>query len=227
MDNEEKKQEVDIISHDNAHQGLSLDEVKELRKKFGENRIPEGKKVSVWKILLNQIKSPLVYIILVAAIVSLIMGQINDFIMIIVVVAVDIVMGFMQEYKAQQTYVALKGLLRPTTTVIREGQRKEVEVWELVPGDLVILNAGEKAPGDGTLMEATRLSMDESILTGESEPVSKQEISEELSHESAAEKTPDDKRHTVYMGTTVVTGRGIMRVDNIGKIGRASCRERV
>lgn len=216
MYNAETKQTVDISSHGNAYQGLSLDEVKELRKKYGENRIPEEKKVSIWKILLNQIRSPLVYIILAAAIVSLIMGQTSDFIMIMVVVAVDIVMGFMQEYKAQQTYVALKGLIHPTTTVIRDGQRKEVEVWELVPGDLVVLNVGEKVPADGTLIESTRISMDESILTGESEPVSKKEISEELSQKSAAEKTSDDKNHTVYMGTTVVIGRGIMRVNNIG-----------
>lgn len=144
------------------------------------------------------------------------MGQTSDFIMIMVVVAVDIVMGFMQEYKAQQTYAALKGLIHPTTTVIRDGQRKEVEVWELVPGDLVVLNVGEKVPADGTLIESTRISMDESILTGESEPVSKKEISEELSQKLSAEKTSDDKNHTVYMGTTVVTGRGIMRVGNIG-----------
>jgi Ca2+-transporting ATPase len=216
MENAEIKQTVDISSHGNVYQGLSLDEVKELRKKYGENRIPEGKKVSIWKILLNQIKSPLVYIILAAAIVSLIMGQTSDFIMIMVVVAIDIVMGFTQEYKAQQTYVALKGLIHPTTTVIRDGQRKEVEVWELVPGDLVVLNVGEKAPADGTLIEATRISMDESILTGESEPVSKKETSKELNQKLSSKKASKDKSHTVYMGTTVVTGRGLMQVGKIG-----------
>jgi Ca2+-transporting ATPase len=191
--------------------GLSGEEVLRRRAQFGENRLPGEKKVSVWEILLNQVKSPLVYIILAAAAISLVLGEISDFTIIMIVVVIDVVMGFVQEYQAQRTYVALKGLLKPTTTVIRDGQRVEVEVWELVPGDLVVLNAGEKVPGDGELFEATKLSLDEAILTGESEPVNKQAL-------RPAEEAPtgNGSRHAVFMGTTVVTGRGILHITHTG-----------
>ncbi len=202
---------TDSVRTANGHPGLSTDEVRERRKQFGENRIPEEKKTSAWKLLFNQIKSPLIYIILAAAAVSLIMGEMSDFCIIMVVVVADVVLGFFQEFQAQRTYVALKGLIHPTTTVIRDGQRGEVEVWELVPGDLVVLSTGEKAPGDGTLIESVRISMDESILTGESEPVNKKELSGPVN-----EGMPADKAHAVYMGTTVVMGRGIMRIDRTG-----------
>ena len=210
-------QQSEKTNHDRALQGLTSAEVLERRKRFGENRLPEEKRVSIWKILLEQIKSPLIYIILAAAGVSLALGEMSDFAIIMLVVVADVILGFLQEYKAQCTYVALKGLLRPTTTVIRDGNRAEVEIWELVPGDLVILNAGEKAPGDGTIIESTRISMDESILTGESEPVNKQEVSGEIRTQYLdTEVQPKDQSHLVYMGATVVTGRGILRIDQIG-----------
>jgi len=106
--------------------------------------LPAEKATSIWAILLSQVKSPLVYIILVAALVSLFAKEYSDFAIIMAVVVIDVILGFVQEYQAQKTYTALKGLLKPTTTVIRDGERVEVEVWELVPGDLVLLNAGEK-----------------------------------------------------------------------------------
>lgn len=193
--------------------GLTNAEVVELRRRYGENRLPEEKGVSAWTILISQFKSPLVYIILVAAAVSLALGELGDFAIIMAVVVIDVILGFIQEYQAQRTYVALKGLLKPTTTVIRDGQRQEVEVWELVPGDLVLLNAGEKAPGDGELIEATKLSVDEAILTGECEPVNKHAI--DWAEENPPEKTTAAQT-TVYMGTTVVTGRGILAVKKTG-----------
>ena len=178
--------------------GLTNAEVTARRQKYGENRLPTAKQTSAWILLLNQVKSPLVYIILVAALVSLFAKEYSDFAIIIVVVIVDVILGFIQEYQAQKTYTALKGLLKPTTTVIRDGERCEVEVWELVPGDLVILNAGEKVPGDGVLVECIKLTIDEAILTGESEPVA---------------KTIDAK---ASMGTTVLTGRGLLEVVSTG-----------
>jgi len=188
--------------------GLTAAEVIQRRAQFGENRLPSEKGVSVWTILFNQLKSPLVYIILTAAGISLMLGEFGDFAIIMVVVVIDVILGFVQEYQAQRTYVALKGLLKPTTTVIRDGQRAEVEVWELVPGDLVVLNAGEKVPGDGELLEATKLSLDEAILTGESEPVNKSAF-------NPAEETAA-AQNLVFMGTTAVTGRGILRITRTG-----------
>src|SRR5512139_2093636 len=193
--------------------GLSAQEVVERRAQFGENRLPAEKGVSAWAILFNQLKSPLVYIILAAAGISLALGEFGDFGIIMAVVVIDVILGFIQEYQAQRTYVALKGLLKPTTTVIRDGQRMEVEVWELVPGDLVVLNAGEKAPGDGELIEATKLSLDEAILTGESEPVNKHAIG---LHEEIPSGNGTLPQTQVFMGTTVVTGRGILRITRTG-----------
>ena len=191
---------------DEAHQraplaGLSSAEVVERRRQHGTNDLPVEKGPSAWLILFSQLKSPLVYIILVAAGVSLAVGEYGDFGIIMAVVVIDAILGFVQEYQAQRTYTALKGLLKPTTTVMRDGNRQEVEVWELVPGDLVLLNAGEHVPGDGEVIECAKLALDEAILTGESEPVNKE---------------PAPGRDGVFMGTTVVTGRGVMRVARTG-----------
>ena len=142
-----ERQEAEAIQQREPLNGLTADEVLARRQQYGENTLPVEEGVSAWTILLNQFKSPLVYIILVAAGVSLAVGEYGDFGIIMAVVVIDAILGFVQEYQAQRTYTALKGLLKPTTTVIRDGQRQEVEVWELVPGDLVLLNAGEHVPG--------------------------------------------------------------------------------
>jgi Ca2+-transporting ATPase len=182
----------------NHQTGLTNSEVLARRQQYGENSLPAEKTTPAWAILLSQFKSPLVYIILVAALVSLLAKEFSDFAIIMAVVVIDVILGYVQEYQAQKTYTALKGLLKPTTTVIRDGERCEVEVWELVPGDLVLLNAGEKVPGDGLVLEGIKLTADEAILTGESEPVNKAE------------------NETVFMGTTILTGRGLMQVQQIG-----------
>ena len=191
-------QSSDPIQQPHALTGLASADVVKLRQQFGENRLPVEKTTSAWTLLLNQVKSPLVYIILVAALVSLFAKEYSDFAIIMAVVVIDVVLGFVQEYQAQKTYTALKGLLKPTTTVLRDGERREVEVWELVPGDLVLLNAGEKVPADGKLLESTKLAVDEAILTGESESVNK----------SVEEQA--------FMGTTALTGRGLMEVQQTG-----------
>ena len=178
--------------------GLTKAEVLARRAQYGENRLPAGKGTPTWSILLSQFKSPLVYIILVAALVSLFAREYGDFAIIMVVVVIDVILGFIQEYQAQQTYSALKSLLKPTTTVLRDGERNEVEVWELVPGDMVLLNAGEKVPADGLILESTKLAVDEAILTGESEAISKA------------------VNERAYMGTTVLTGRALMQVQQTG-----------
>ena len=141
------------------------------------------------------------YIILVAAGISLAVREYGDFGIIMAVVVVDAILGFVQEYQAQRTYTALKSLLKPTTTVIRDGARQEIDIRELVPGDMVVLNAGERVPGDGEIIESTKVAVDEAILTGESEPVNKN-------------SNPDQSQ--LSMGTTVVTGRGLMRVTRTG-----------
>ena len=198
---ESGSQENGISHKQKALYGLTAAEVAELRSKHGENLLPVAKSVSVWSIFLSQFKSPLVYIILVAAAISLAFGERGDFAIIMVVVVIDAILGFFQEFQAQKTYAALKSLLRPMTTVIREGKREEVEVKDLVPGDVIVLGAGEHVPADGDLLESSKLAADEAILTGESEPIA---------------KSPESAQNQVYMGTTVVTGRGLMRVTSTG-----------
>ncbi len=194
-----------------AHNGLTAEQVLERRREYGENVLPTEKTASKWTILFNQLKSPLVYIILAAALVSLVVGEYGDFAIIMVVVVVDAILGFVQEYQAQNTYLALKSLLKPTTTVIREEghgpERKEIEVSELVPDDLVLLTAGEKIPGDGVILEGAKLAVDEAILTGESEPINK-------SASGGNGRQPDAS--LVFMGTTLLTGHGVMRVTQTG-----------
>jgi len=189
------------LAQHGPHTGLTTAQVLEQRRTHGENVLPSTEGPSVWAIFFGQLKNPLVYIILVAAGVSLAVGEYGDFAIIMAVVVLDAILGFLQEYKAQRTYEALKGLLKPTTTVIREGTRQEIDVRDLVPGDLVVLSAGEHIPGDGQIIKSTKLMVDEAILTGESEPVAKS-------------ATPD--RDQVYMGTTTVTGRGLMRTTCTG-----------
>src|SRR5512136_3363971 len=143
-----ERQEAEAIQQREPLNGLTADEVLARRQQFGENTLPAEEGVSAWTILLNQVKSPLVYIILAAAGISFVLREWEDFGIIMAVVVIDVILGFVQEYQAQRTYTALKGLLKPTTTVLREGERREVEIWELVPGDLVLLNSGEHVPAD-------------------------------------------------------------------------------
>ena len=182
-------------------QGLTTAEVLAQRRRYGANTLPSAKRSSAWGIFFNQFKNPLVYIILAAAGISLAVGEYGDFAIIMAVVLLDAALGFVQEYQAQRTYTALKGLLKPTTTVIRDGVRQEIDLRELVPGDVVVLSAGERVPGDGEVHEAIKLTLEEAILTGESEPIV---------------KTAQEGQNRVAMGTTVLTGRGLMRVTATG-----------
>ncbi|MCR4401399.1 MAG: HAD-IC family P-type ATPase [Firmicutes bacterium] len=183
-------------------QGLSDEEVQERQREYGLNVLPSRKEPSRLAIFLSQFASPLVYVILGAGIVSLILKEYGDFFIIMAVVVFDAMLGFIQEQQAKQTYEGLRKLVKPTATVVRAGVRRDVEVREIVPGDVVILAAGDRVPADGTVLESVKMSVNEAILTGESEPVFKGE---------------DPGRNQLYMGTSVLSGRGIMKVTRTGK----------
>lgn len=170
----------------------------ERKKHFGPNTLPEQKGRTPLAIYLSQFKNPLIYIISVAAIISLAMGAYNDALVIVIVILLDSLVGFFQEYRAEKAAVALKRLLKPTAKVIRDGSIIELHTAEIVPDDIVAVNDGDRIPADGELVEAVNLYMNEAILTGESEPVVK--------------RVGD----VVYMGTTALSGRGLMSVNNIG-----------
>lgn len=187
-----------VIAGTRSHAGLSPMDVQQRRLQFGENRLPEEVPTSAAAILAAQFASPLIFIIGIAAAISLALGERGDFLIITAVVIVDVMLGFAQEYRANRTYLALRSMLKPKAIVLREGERREIDVWELVPDDLVLVTAGDKVPADGLLLEATRFAVDEALLTGESEPVA---------------KDPEDR---VFMGTTVVTGRAMVQVTATG-----------
>lgn len=182
--------------------GLSEEEVLILKQKFGENSLPVEKGVSWFSILLSQFKSPLIYILLAALVVYIYLKEYMDVALIGIVVILNSIMGFFQEYNAQKTLAALKNILKPKALVIRNGERKEIDIKKLVPGDLVVLTAGNKVPADGKMVEGTSLLVSEAILTGE---------------EEAVKKTINEKENILFMGTTVIWGRGIMEILKIGK----------
>jgi len=178
--------------------GIASSEALDRRRRFGANVLPEKSGRSPIVIYLSQFKNPLVYIISVAASISLLLGDYDDAMIIALVILVDSVLGFFQEYKAEKTVAALRNLLKPTARVFRDGRMVEIEAAEIVPDDIVAVNPGDRIPADGELIEAITLSVNEAILTGESESIGKG-ISE-----------------IIYMGTTVLSGRGLMRVTSTG-----------
>ncbi|MDD5627005.1 MAG: HAD-IC family P-type ATPase [Patescibacteria group bacterium] len=182
--------------------GLSEKQVLELREKFGENLILSKEKTTWLSILLFQLKSPLIYILIVIGFISLFFKEYFDLILIWSVIVLNTLMGFFQEYHVKKTLAAFRKLLKPKALVVREGKRKEIEARELVPGDLVVLNSGDKVPADGKIIEGVNLLINEAILTGEEEAVA---------------KTTEKENSLAFMGTMVISGRGIIKVLNIGK----------
>jgi Ca2+-transporting ATPase len=186
------------------HIGLTSLEVQALRVEFGHNVLPAEKKASGLRILLSQFANPLVYILLFVGGISLFLREFRDAFFILLVVVVNSVFGFVQEYKTQKTLTALKRMVKPRAKVIRNGERQEIDAADLVPGDIVFLTVGDRFPADGVVVEAASFFADEAVLTGESESV---------------EKRAQDE---VFMGTTVAWGTGVMKVVHIGsatKIG--------
>lgn len=181
--------------------GLSEKRVLELRDKFGTNTISSKEKAVWFSILISQFKSPLIYILIFVGLLSLLFKEYLDVILIWSVIVLNTIMGFSQEYQVEKTLAALKKILKPKAIVIRDGKRKEIEAKELVPGDLVVLNSGDKVPADGKIIEGVNLLISEAILTGE---------------EEAVQKTTDEENNLVFMGTIVISGRGMMMVSKIG-----------
>lgn len=182
--------------------GLSEKQVLELRGKFGENVLPFKDEATWLSILFSQFKSPLIYILIIVGLISFILKEYFDTGLIAFVIIVNVLMGFFQEYNAKKTLTALKKILKPKTIVIRDGKRKDIEAKELVPGDLIVLGSGDRVPADGKLIEGVSLLIDEAILTGESEAVT---------------KTEKEGNNLLFMGTTIISGRGVMEVTKIGK----------
>lgn len=185
--------------------GLTTSEAQEQLVKYGPNKLPEKPPPSDLYLFIYQFKNPFVYVLLAAGVTTTIIGHISDSIIILFAVVINTILGFIQERRASHALEALKKMVHPQTRVIRDGKEQTIAIEEVVPGDVVVLDQGEKIPADGTVIEANRLFIDEAILTGESIPVEK-EVDSKVKHKSL-----------VAMGTIVTAGKGMMRVTTTGE----------
>ena len=184
--------------------GLSLEEAGRRLQEYGPNELEEKKKKTLTSLFLDQFRDFMIIVLIAAAIVSGLIGELSDTIAIVVIVVLNAVIGFVQEYRAEKAMAALKRIAAPTATVMREGVPTNVSASELVPGDIVVLEAGKIVPADIRLIETARLKADEAALTGESVPVEKQT---KALHE---EMLPlGDRSNMAYRGTVITYGRGL------------------
>ncbi|PLJ77342.1 cation-translocating P-type ATPase [Infirmifilum sp. SLHALR2] len=191
--------------------GLSEDEARRRLEVWGPNRIEEEKRASPLRLFLNQFLNPLTGLLLFATALSVAIGETLDALVIVVLVLAGAILGFYQEYRAERALEALKKMASPLATVIREGEMKTVRSEEVVPGDVLVLNAGDRVAADARVFEAVNLRVDESMLTGESTPVDK--IAETIE----ADAPLAERVNMVFAGTVVVYGKGKAVVVATGK----------
>ena len=206
-----KRTYEDVMSNLNSSlQGLSDNQVNELLQSKGYNELKEKDKIPTYKLFLESFKDPLVVILLIAAIVQIILGEVVESIIIFAVVIINSVLGVVQTKKAEGSLESLKKLSAPQAKVIRNNKKITLESRQLVPGDIVVLEAGDYVPADGRLIEAETLKVVEGMLTGESEPVLKYTdvINEEVGL--------GDQKNMVFSGSIVVYGRGMFIVTDTG-----------
>ncbi|HYF05518.1 MAG TPA: HAD-IC family P-type ATPase [Patescibacteria group bacterium] len=182
--------------------GLSNDEANLRIKQYGLNKLPEAKVDSIFTIFLRQFQSPLIYILVAACIVVFALGEVVDGSIILAVLLFNAIVGTIQEGKAQNTLLALKKFVETKATVLREDKEIIISDTELVPGDILILQEGEKIPADARVLVSHNLKVDEAALSGESEPVHK------LSEPETAGGTVSQYKNIAYKGTNIVSGNG-------------------
>jgi len=191
--------------------GLSQAEAERRLAEVGLNELTEQGLRSPWRILAAQFTEVMVIVLIVAAAISLAIGDLKDAIAILVIVVLNAVLGFTQEYRAEQAMAALKKMTVPRIKVRRDGQVREISARELVPGDLFLLETGGTVPCDGRVLESVNLRVQEAALTGESEPVDK--CTEALAGENLA---LGDRCNMVFLGTAIAYGRGLGLVTSTG-----------
>ena len=185
-----------------SEQGISqVDAVKRLSE-YGPNRLPQKPRLAIWAIMLENFRSPLIYVLMVAAAVSLVIGDIKDAAFIAGVLVLNMMIGSYQQWKAEQSSHALRKLLQICALVYREGEVREISAEEVVAGDIVWLESGNRVPADIRLLSAHGLESDESLLTGESQPVLKDPLW------CGEQRTPiADRRNMVFAGSIITRGR--------------------
>ena len=181
--------------------GLNSEEAKSLLKTHGKNQLKTTYKLSIIKLLISQFKSFIIYVLLAATLISFLFKEYTDAIIIFVVVILNTLLGFYQEYKAEKSMLLLKKLSSPTSIVMRDNKQQLISSTELVPGDIIIVEAGSIITADARIIESYDLKLNESTLTGESTPV------EKSSSIINKEVQIADQKNMLFAGTTVVSGR--------------------
>ncbi len=185
-----------------SEEGLSEEEAQKRLEEFGPNELRKEKGKSPWSIFLDQFKDFLILLLLAATFVSLLIGEVFDAAAIMAIVVMSAFLGFLQEYRAERALEALKKMAAPEAVVLRGGRERRIPAREVVPGDIILLHAGDKVPADARLIEQFNLRVDEAPLTGESVPVNKEVAI--LPPETALA----DRKNMLYAGTVVTYGRG-------------------
>ena len=157
-----------FFAYDSGKDGLTTQQVAEHQEKYGTNKMEQGKKKPVWVLFLEQFKDFLVIILIIAALISAVMNDIESFVVIIAVITMNAILGTVQTVKAEKSLADLKQLSAPTATVLRDGVHQVIPAEELTVGDVVLLEAGNQIPADGRFLECASLQTNESALTGES-----------------------------------------------------------
>ncbi len=199
--------------------GLTNQEAKKRLESFGPNTIEEKKGPGALKIFAGQFKDVMVMILLGATAISFLLGEIYDAVTIILIVFLNAVLGFIQEYRTEKTLEALKNMTAPSAKTYRDGKLSVIAASELVPGDVIEIETGDKVPADSVIISSNRLYADESMLTGESEPTSKVSGSEDDKDNSPGRSC------IAYSGTVVTGGNGkavVIATGRNAQIGKIS-----
>ncbi|MDN5347335.1 MAG: P-type Ca2+ transporter type [Clostridia bacterium] len=192
---------VKVLQSNSLH-GLTSQEAEKRLAKFGPNALKGGQKISPLQLFLAQFKDLMVLVLLGATSISFFLGEIADAITIIAIVIINAVLGFIQEYRAEKSLASLQKMAAPEARVIRDGELRQIPASEVVPGDILILEAGDRVAADGLLLEAVNLQAEEAALTGESLPVGKRTGALE------GQVPLGDRRNMVFSGTSITRGRG-------------------
>ncbi len=191
--------------------GLTTKQAEKLLEKYGENVIESKKSSGALKIFAGQFKDVMVMILLAATVISVFLGEISDAVTIIVIVLLNAILGFIQEYRTEKTLEALRSMTAPTARVLRDEKKQTIPAAHTVPGDIVFLATGDRVPADCVLLDSNSLFADESMLTGESEPVLKNAGSESDRDNSL------NRSCIAYSGTVITAGNGYGLVIATGK----------
>jgi Ca2+-transporting ATPase len=207
---QESAAEVIRILNSDAAKGLDQAAVAKLQALFS-NKMDEDKRINPLKILLEQFTNTMILVLLAATVISGLVGAMADAITIMAIVVLNAILGFVQEYRAERSLAEIKKLASAHALVLRNGQRIKIKAEDLVPGDIIFINTGDRIPADLRLIEAFNLEVDESTLTGESQPVSKK-----AGITLSADTPMADHKNMAYMGTAVTRGRGLAIVVETG-----------